>query len=73
MGTGNCIMRSGIFDYIERTPINVTRGERELPDLIQCAIDEGKVVKYYNIGEGYLNINTADDIEIAERIAPVTH
>jgi dTDP-glucose pyrophosphorylase len=72
MGTGNCIMRSGIYDYLERTPINVTRGEKELPDLIQCAIDEGKLVKYYNIGEGYLNINTPDDIEIAERITPVT-
>ncbi|MSO21560.1 MAG: nucleotidyltransferase family protein [Acidobacteria bacterium] len=68
MGTGNCILRAGIFDYIERTPINATRGEKELPDLIQCAIDEGKVVKYYNIGDGYVNINTKDDIEIAQHI-----
>ncbi len=71
MGTGNCIMRASIFDYIDRTPINVTRGEKELPDLIQCAIDEGNIVKYYNIGEGYVNINTVDDIEIAERVYDV--
>ena len=66
MGTGNCLLRAGIFDYIERTPINVERGEREVPDLIQCAIDEGQPVKYFNIGEGYININTADDITTAE-------
>lgn len=68
MGTGNCIMRSTIFSYIERTPINVTRGEKELPDLIQCAIDEGKTVKYYNIGAGYANINTEEDIGLAEQV-----
>lgn len=68
MGTGNCIMRASIFDYFDRTPINVTRGEKELPDLIQCAVDEGKLVKYYNIGDGYVNINTMDDVEIAEHV-----
>jgi dTDP-glucose pyrophosphorylase len=68
MGTGNCILRGAIFDYVERTPINVERGERELPDLIQCAIDEGNPVKFFNIGKGYININTPDDIEIAERL-----
>lgn len=68
MGTGNCIIRAEIYEYIERTPINVERGERELPDLIQCAVDEGKIVKYFNIGDGYININLADDVAIAERV-----
>ncbi len=68
MGTGNCIIRAEIYDYIERTPINMERGERELPDLIQCAVDEGKIVKYFNIGDGYININIADDVAIAERV-----
>ncbi len=67
MGTGNCILRAGIYDYIERTPINIERGERELPDLIQCAVDEGRRVEYFDIGDGYININTPDDIAIAER------
>ena len=61
MGTGNCIIRPEIFDYLERTPINVQRGERELPDLIQCAVDEGNLVKYFDIGDGYLNINLPED------------
>ncbi|HEX4886158.1 MAG TPA: nucleotidyltransferase family protein [Casimicrobiaceae bacterium] len=69
MGTGNCILPARIFEYADRTPINAERGERELPDLIQCAVDEGHMVKYFNIGSGYVNINTAEDIELAERLA----
>jgi len=65
-GTGNLIFRSGIFDYIELTPINQSRGEKELPDLIQCAIDDGHLVKAFDIGDGYVNINTPADIGIAE-------
>lgn len=65
-GTGNCIFRADIFDYVELTPINQSRGEKELPDLIQCAIDDGHIVKAFDIGDGYVNINTPDDIQIAE-------
>jgi len=66
MGTGNCIMRSEIFSYVERTPINIERNEKELPDLIQCAIDEGQVVKYFDIGDSYFNINNSEDITFAQ-------
>lgn len=66
-GTGNCIFRSEIFDYIPLTPINQNRKEKELPDLIQCAIDDGHPVKSFDIGDGYVNINTPEDIRIAER------
>jgi len=65
-GTGNCIFRASIFDYVEHTPINQSRKEKELPDLIQCAIDDGLMVKAFDIGEGYVNINTPADIAIAE-------
>lgn len=67
MGTGNCVMHSGIFNYIDRTPINIERNEKELPDLIQCAIDEGHVIKHFDIGDGYFNINTTEDIALAEK------
>jgi dTDP-glucose pyrophosphorylase len=66
-GTGNCIFRSAIFDYIPLTPINQNRQEKELPDLIQCAIDDGHPVKSFDIGDGYVNINTPEDIRIAEQ------
>jgi len=67
-GTGNCIFRSQIFEFVPLTPINQNRKERELPDLIQCAIDDGLAVKSFDIGEGYVNINTPDDVAIAERV-----
>jgi dTDP-glucose pyrophosphorylase len=65
-GTGNCIFRSQIFEYIPLTPINQNRREKELPDLIQCAIDDGLLVKSFDIGDGYVNINTPADIAVAE-------
>jgi dTDP-glucose pyrophosphorylase len=65
-GTGNCIFRGEILDYVELTPINQNRKEKELPDLIQCAIDDGHIVRAFDIGDGYVNINTPDDIAIAE-------
>lgn len=67
MGTGNCVMRSDIFKYIERTPIHSERNEKELPDLIQCAIDEGQIIKHFDIGDDYFNINTSEDVALAEK------
>ena len=62
MGTGNCMFRNRIFDYIKKTPINAGRGEKELPDLIQCAIDDGNLVKYFFIAKNYVNVNTENDV-----------
>jgi dTDP-glucose pyrophosphorylase len=66
-GTGNCIFRGGILEYLELTPTNPNRHEKELPDLIQCAIDDGYPVTSFDIGAAYININSPEDIEIAER------
>ena len=66
MGTGNCIFNSEIFSYINQTPINQKRGEKELPDLIQCAIDEGNIVKSFKICDHYVNINAPEEIKKAE-------
>jgi len=65
-GTGNCIFNNSIFDYIEETPINQKRGEKELVDMIQCAVDDGRTVKTFNIGLGYFNINLEGDIALFE-------
>ncbi|RIK56657.1 MAG: nucleotidyl transferase [Chloroflexi bacterium] len=62
MGTGNCIFRNAIFDYVPYTPINQVRGEKELPDLIQCAVDDGMLVQLFGVGTRYVNVNTVDDI-----------
>jgi UDP-N-acetylglucosamine diphosphorylase / glucose-1-phosphate thymidylyltransferase / UDP-N-acetylgalactosamine diphosphorylase / glucosamine-1-phosphate N-acetyltransferase / galactosamine-1-phosphate N-acetyltransferase len=66
MGTGDCIFRNQILQYIEYTPIHHERKEKELPDLIQCAIDDGNAVKSFIICDKYTNINTKEDITMAE-------
>jgi dTDP-glucose pyrophosphorylase len=68
MGTGNIIFNHKIFDYIDQTPINQKRGERELPDLIQCAIDDSNKVLYYVMASQYVNVNTPEDITILNKI-----
>jgi len=68
MGTGNCIFRNGIFDFIQFTPTHYVRKEKELPDLIQCAIDDGMAVQLFFVGAQYININTPEDIELAEQL-----
>jgi dTDP-glucose pyrophosphorylase len=65
MGTGNCVFANAILSYIDVCPVNQTRGEKELPDLIQCAIDDGRAVKTHRIGERYINVNAMDDFRAA--------
>jgi len=67
-GTGHCIFKNKILSYIERTPIHPERGEKELPDLVQVAVDHGHVVKIFKICEEYTNINTAEDLKEAEKL-----
>jgi len=66
MGTGNCVFRNEIFNYIEVTPVHHQRKEKELPDLIQCSIDDGKEVKSFMICDRYANINSFADMNQAE-------
>lgn len=66
-GTGNCVFRAGLLQYIEATPVNPVRGEKELPDLIQCAINAGNLIKSYPIGDEYLNVNSPEDIQQVEQ------
>jgi dTDP-glucose pyrophosphorylase len=68
MGTGDCVFKNEIFNYIEFTPIHHERKERELPDLIQCAIDDGRIVKSFIVCDKYTNINSREDIPIAEAL-----
>jgi len=65
-GTGHCLFRNKIYDYIKYTPIHHERNEKELPDLIQCAIDDAMTIKAFMICDKYTNVNTHDDIKMAE-------
>ena len=66
MGTGNCLFRNAILSYIPKTPINPNRGEKELPDLIQAAINDGKIIKPFNICSRYFNFNVREEIHDVE-------
>jgi NDP-sugar pyrophosphorylase family protein len=70
MGTGNILFRNAIFDYAEFTPVNPSRGEKELPDLIQCAIDDGEVVKLFEICDHYINVNSPEEWRMVESSWP---
>jgi len=65
-GTGHCVFRNSIYDYIQYTPIHHERNEKELPDLIQCAIDDAMTIKAFMICDKYTNVNTHEDIRLAE-------
>lgn len=65
-GTGNCIFRNEILNYTQATPIHQEREEKELPDLIQCCIDEGRIVKAFRICDSYVNVNSAEDLNRAK-------
>ena len=67
-GTGHCVFKNEILSYIERTPIHPERGEKELPDLIQCAVDDGQVVKIFDVCDQYTNINSEEDLKEGEKI-----
>ena len=68
MGTGSSVLNNGIFDYIDVTPVHHLRKEKELPDLIQCTIDDGKNVKLFEVSKEYVNINMREDLSQARRI-----
>ena len=68
MGTGNCVFKNEILNYIDITPIHHERNEKELPDLIQCAVDDGKIVNMFNLCKSYVNINSIDDLKIANQL-----
>lgn len=72
-GTGHCILKNEMLKYIERTPINANRGEKELVDMIQCAVDEGKPVYVFPITHAYTNVNTPEDIETVKNMIKKNH
>ena len=68
-GTGNILLSNRVLEYIALTPINQQRNEKELPDLIQCAVDDGHIVKSFPVGGRYVNVNLPVDIEVQLEMA----
>lgn len=67
-GTGHCFFKNETLSFIDKTPINAKRGEKELVDWIQVAVDSGKIVNYFELSDKYTNVNTEEDFEYAKKI-----
>jgi len=67
-GTGFCIFNKDLLKYLDQTPVNQIRGEKEMVDWIQSAVDDGKSVQSFVVAEHYTNINTEDDLLYARSI-----
>jgi NDP-sugar pyrophosphorylase family protein len=68
MGTGLCAMRAEILDYAPRVRVHPVRGEKELPDLIQAAVEDGRRVGWLPIARRYVNVNSPEDLRQARRL-----
>ncbi|MEK6906842.1 MAG: sugar phosphate nucleotidyltransferase [Nanoarchaeota archaeon] len=67
-GTGHCIFKNEILEYIKKTPISMKRFERELVDMIQESIDDGKEVYVYPLTDNYVNVNNQEDFDLAKEL-----
>ena len=67
--TGHCVFKNEMLSYIESPLIRPERGEKDLPDLIQCAVDDGQLVKIFNICDESTNINSHEDLDEAQIIS----
>jgi dTDP-glucose pyrophosphorylase len=68
MGTGNILFRNNIFSLCALDSRPPSAREKELPDLIQCAINDGNKVLYFPLASAYANVNTSEDLlELIEK------
>ena len=60
-GCGVYVFDESIFDYIKRTPRSITRGEREITDVIDHIAQKGRAFGWRLEGRNF-NINTSGDL-----------
>ena len=66
LGTGYCMFRHTLLNYLSDVPLNPIRNQYELCDWIQIAIDEGHICKVFPVGTNAFNINSIEDYKIVE-------
>ena len=64
MGTGNCVFKNTIFEYIRDYKRNTGTdiAAFSFPDVLKAAINNGETVVACEIGKSYLNFNSEEDI-----------
>lgn len=61
MGTGNVICKNLILSYLQKIPINMIRGEKELVDLFNLLVIDHKEPESFWVGKEYFNVNTEEE------------
>ncbi|MBU5313761.1 nucleotidyltransferase family protein [Tissierella carlieri] len=61
MGTGNIIFKKSFLKYIDQTPVNSIRGEKELVDFLKIILKKYGNVTTFKVGDSYINLNTKED------------
>lgn len=65
-GTGCCFMKQTMLAVLKKLLPNAKRNEYEMGDWIQLAVSYGLKCKMYPIADANFNINTTDEILLAE-------
>lgn len=64
-GIGECIFSKKSLDLLPELKPNQKRNELEMGDWIQMIVDRLGNVGLFNLADGYMNVNYAEDIKIA--------
>ena len=67
-GTGFCLFRNCMLQYLDRTPVNARTGQYELCDWIRLAIRDQRSVKLFLAAKKEINVNTAEDLRLARTL-----
>lgn len=68
LGCGTYIFKPNIFDFIKKTPLSTKSGRRELTDTLRVIAKDG-LLRAFNLGGSYVNINYKEDIKKAEELS----
>ncbi len=67
-GVGEVIFKKECLEYLTKLQPNPKRGELEMGDWINMAVNEKGTATVYPLAEAYVNINYAQDIENANNL-----
>ena len=71
-GTGFCLFRNCMLQYLDQTPVNAKTGQYDLCDWIRLAIRDKRSVKLFLAAKEEINVNTADDLRRARMLMECT-
>lgn len=72
-GIGECIFRKETLSFLDELKPNQKRGEYEMGDFIQLIINKGLHVKTFTLADGYMNVNYAKDLTMANKVFEEQH